>query len=279
MKKGLILTQQFTTPLFQFENLKLYTLYLEINEHYFCCWAKEKTDSEVHWLEYYTVADQEGSLLEKLQALYTTHRLLASIKWNSIRVSFDNQEFTHIPLALFQKEYATQYLQLAKGNALTVEQEVYVNHMTQQGVAIIFAENSHLYHWISEQYPFVNISFQHLSTIICDYLLLEKSTTIKAHLHVYSNHFFLVIAQHGELQFCNRFAYQTSEELVFFALYAINELGFAPEEVSFTLIENTINTQLDYQVLSDYIPVIQLQEAQDALKAPFFSNQFIPHYS
>lgn len=281
MKKEFILTQQFTSPLFRFDDLRRYTLYLEINEHYYCCWAKENKHSEIHWLEVFTRTEDENNLtfLENIQKIYTSHRLISSIKWKEVAIYFNNQHFTQLPLALFQKEYSIQYLQLAKGNLLDKEQEVYVDELEANPILTIFAENSSLYNWLTEQYPFLTIKIQHLSSILCDAVIADTEDSIKALLHIHADHCFLVIAHASQLLFCNRLLYQTSEELTFLVLHAINELAINPENIQFSVTGLVKEDSPSYQILCDYLPHIHIKTSEETQNSTFFCHQFIPHHS
>ncbi len=264
MKKRLVLTKQFTSPTFLYEELSRYTLHLEINDAYFYCWATENKEHNPLWLECYSLPTEskDDSILEGIKEVYKDHGLLNSIKWGHVCVRFNNQFFTQIPASLFQKEYSTYYIQLAKGNLLSNEQEVKYDSILTDKVITVYTHETATYNWLMEQYPFVVVSSEHQSSVLCEKTRQKNDSLTEANVYLYKDHFFVLIHQNEQLLFCNRFLYQTTEDIAFFLLYALNELAVVLSETTTTLWGEIDTKSPIVTLLSDYLPEIVLKDTR-----------------
>jgi hypothetical protein len=238
------------SPRFDTEKLNQYTLSCEISDDSFLYKVIEPLDNEVIVYEKYDFITQKESTstTNYLSSIYETHDFLKSLKWKSVEMVVDNQSFTLITLDLFKKEYATRYLQLAKGSQLTAEEEVHTFTHEDLGIVNVYSFDRELYNWLSDTYPLVEIHFKHKTSQLIDFgVFASKAQT--AFLHLGNQHFIVVITTNGTLKFCNRFAYKTSEDLVYYVLFVLNELEIELDAIILRLNGNISETSEDFKQL------------------------------
>ena len=247
------------SPRFDIEKLNQYTLSCEISESSFFCKIIEPLDNEVIVTEKYEFPLQKEtvSVTDCLSSIYETHDFLKSLKWKSIEIIIDNQSFTLIPLDLFNKEYTNRYLQLAKGQQLTDAEEVHTYTHEELGIVNVYSSDRDLYNWLSDTYPLVEMTFKHKTSQLIEIgVMTSKAQT--AFLHFGNQHFTMVVTANGTLKFCNRFAYKTSQDLVYYVLFAMNELEIEPDEVIIRLNGNIIEQSEDFELLNQYLPNVKI---------------------
>jgi len=247
------------SPRFDIEKLNQYTLSCEISDTSFFYKVIEPLDNEAIITEKYEFPSQKESIstTDYLSSIYETHDFLKSLKWKSVEIIIDNQSFTLIPLDLFKKEYTSRYLQLAKGSQLTEEEEVHTYTHEDLGIVNVYSSDRGLYNWLSDTYPLVEMNFKHKTSQLIEFgIFTSKAQT--AFLHFGNQHFTMVITANGNLKFCNRFAYITSQDLVYYVLFAMNELEIEPDEIILRLNGNIVETSEDFELLNQYLPNVKI---------------------
>lgn len=247
-------------PRFDIEKLNQYRLSCEVSESSFYCEVVDLTNNEeVIAIENYQFSATESdiSISHFLQAIYETHDFLKSLKWKSVEIIIDNQAFTLVPTDLFRKEYTIRYLQLAKGLLITDEEEVNAYTHEDLGIINVYSTDRELYNWFSEVYPLVDISYKHKTSKLIDFAVFSSKAQT-AFVHFGNQHFTLVITVNGTLKYCNRFLYKTPQDLVYYVLFAMNELEIEPDEIFFRLYGNIKEQSEDFNLLNQYLPNVKI---------------------
>ena len=247
------------SPRFDIEKLSQYTLSCEISESSFYCKIIEPLDNEIIVIEKYEFPTQKESVsvTDYLSSIYETHDFLKSLKWKSIEIIIDNQSFTLIPNDLFKKEYTNRYLQLAKGQQLTDFEEVHTYTHEDLEIVNVYSSNRDLYNWLSDTYPLMDMTFKHKTSQLIEFgIFTSKAQT--AFLYFGNHHFTLVVTANGTLKFCNRYTYKTSQDLVYYVLFAMNELGIEPDEIILRINGNITEQSEDFELLNQYLPNVKI---------------------
>lgn len=247
------------SPRFDIEKLSQYTLSCEISESSFYCKIIEPLDNEIIVIEKYEFPTQKESVsvTDYLSSIYETHDFLKSLKWKSIEIIIDNQSFTLIPNDLFKKEYTNRYLQLAKGQQLTDFEEVHTYTHEDLEIVNVYSSNRDLYNWLSDTYPLMDMTFKHKTSQLIEFgIYTSKAQT--AFLYFGNHHFTLVVTANGTLKFCNRYAYKTSQDLVYYVLFAMNELEIEPDEIILRINGNIAEQSEDFELLNQYLPNVKI---------------------
>jgi hypothetical protein len=247
------------SPRFDIEKLNQYILSCEISESSFSCKIIEPFDNEVIVTEKYEFPGSKEivSIPDYLSSIYETHDFLKSMKWKSIEIIIDNQSFTLIPLDLFKIEYTNRYLQLANGQQLTDFEEVHTYIHEDLGIVNVYSSDRDIYNWLSDTYPLVGMSFKHKTSQLIEFgVFTSKAQT--AFLHFVNQHFTIVITANGNLKLCNRFAYKTPQDLVYYVLFAMNELEIEPDEIILRVNGNITEQSEDFVLLNQYLPNVKI---------------------
>lgn len=247
------------SPRFDIEKLNQYTLSCEISESSFYCEIIEPLDNEVIVTEKYEFPIQKETVVitDYLSSIYETHDFLKSLKWKSIEIIIDNQSFTLIPNDLFKKEYTNRYLQLAKGQQLTDFEEVHTHIHEDLEIVNVYSSNRDLYNWLSGTYPLMDMTFKHKTSQLIEFgIFTSKAQT--AFLHFGNHHFTLVVTANGTLKFCNRYAYKTPQDLIYYVLFAMNELEIEPDEIILRVNGNITEQSEDFELLNQYLPNVKI---------------------
>lgn len=187
------------------------------------------------WLEDYAFSSllTERPLMEALPAIIQQHPVLSQSSWQQIRIAVNTTSFTLIPKPLFRKEYASSYLALMRGSALPTNEYAQAYEHTE-GFQSVFSIAYDLVDYFSATYPLQPLTFVHqTSTLIQATATITPSLTGLQHLFLYFEDEFvtLVFRAAGALQFCNRFGFKNAQDLTYYVLYVINELGLDPGAV------------------------------------------------
>ncbi len=247
------------SPRFDIEKLNQYILSCEISDSSFFCKVVEPLDNEAIITEKYKFPIQKEpiSTTGYLASIYEKHDFLKSLKWKSVEIIIDNQSFTLIPLDLFKKEYTPRYLQLAKGIQLTDEEEIHTYTHEDLGIVNVYCSDRELYNWLSDTYPLVEMNFKHKTSQLIEFgVVTSKAQT--AFLHFGNQYFTMVITANGTLKFCNRFAYKTSQDLVYYVLFTMNELEIEPDEIILRLNGDISESSTDFELLNQYLPNVKI---------------------
>ncbi len=259
-------TAKSASSKFDIEKLNQYTLSCEISESSFYCEVLESADNQLLASEKYDFPEvkESVSITQYLESIYETHDFLKSLKWKSIDIIIDNQSFTLIPVDLFKKEYTSLYWQLAKGTLITDDDEIHTNTHEDLGIVNIYSSTRDLYNWLLNTYPLVNITVKHKTSQLIDFAVFTSKAQT-AFIYFGNHHFTMVITANGILKFCNRFAYKTSQDLVYYVLFTMNELEIEPDEIFLKLYGNIKEQSEDFEVLAQYlnnVKILMLNQVQ-----------------
>jgi len=112
--------------------------------------------------------------------------------------------------------------------------------------------------------PYVNINnylverfgefnFQHSSGLLVNYLLQKEAleTDPKIYVYFHSQHFDIIITKGKQLQLCNTYFNQSNEDVLYYLLFAMEQLELSPETVEIKIL-NKCSEEL-YELLYTYI--------------------------
>lgn len=252
-------TTKSTSPRFDIEKLNQYTLSCEISESSFSCEVIDSVDNQSVTAEKYNfpAVTEYIVITQYLESIYETHDFLKSLKWKSIEIIIDNQSFTLVPVDLYKKEYSSLYWQLAKGKLVSDDEEIHTYKHESLGIVNIYGSNRQLYNWLSNTYPLMDITFKHKTSHLIDFAVFSSKAQT-ALIYFGNHHFTMVITANGILKFCNRFVYKTSQDLVYYILFTMNELEIEPDEIFLKLCGNINEQSEDFQVINQYLNNVKI---------------------
>ncbi|WP_460671814.1 DUF3822 family protein [Larkinella ripae] len=255
-----------------------YQLCLEMSHEHFRFCVIEPEQRQCFWLEDYTFPSllTESPLLPSLRSIYQNHPVLQSSYWKTIQVSVNSPAFTLIPSSLFRKEYAAQYLQLVRGNPLTLSEHALAYPHRKEEFHAVFSVDNALSDWLSATYPLQQLNVIHQASALIQATSLTDSvldSSQKLTLNFEDESVTVVFRKAGQFLFCNRFAYKNSTDLVYYILYVINELKTEPSEVQLVLFGEITPFAEIYSSLEKFLPHIRFGSVPPGLQlAPAFDD-------
>jgi hypothetical protein len=133
--------------------------------------------------------------------------------------------------------------------------------------------------------PYVNInnffidqygtfSSKHYTTVLVSKLLdLSKNVDErKMFVHMQTGHFEIVVVQNQNLLLFNSFEYKTPEDLIYYLLFAAEQLNLNPESFKLEFIGNITEDDDYFKIAYKYIRNVSLFDVTDLQKNNTFSK-------
>lgn len=214
------------------------------------------------WLDEYAqptlLTDQ--SLLTYLPALFGAHPLLSYDEFQQVRISVLSPAFTLIPSALYRKEYASSYLALMRGHQPPPNELAHA-YEHKEGFVSVFGIDRGVTEFMGEQYPMQPFTYVHQhTTLIQATRAISRQLTSEQNLFLYFEDEFVTVlfrANH-ELRYCNRFGYKNVQDLTYYVLYVLDELGVDPKAVHAFIYGEITPFAESYISLSRFVPTMSI---------------------
>lgn len=214
------------------------------------------------WLDEYAqpslLTDQ--SLQTYLPALFKEHPLLGYDTFQHVMVSVLSPAFTLIPSALYRKEYASSYLSLMRGHQPPPNELAHA-YEHKEGFVSVFGIDREVTEFLGEQYPMQPFTYVHQhTTLIQATRAVDRQLNSPANLFLYfEDEYVTVLFRHEhQLRFCNRFGYKNAQDLTYYVLYVLDELGVDPEGVEAFVYGESTPFAESYIALSRFVPALRI---------------------
>lgn len=171
-------------------------------------------------------ADQ--SIADQLDKIVADHEWLGA-GFKRVDASIVTERFTLVPAAFFDSTKISDYL---KFNHPVSEDDLIVNDVLRNAEARnVYAMDAKLEKSLKKISSSVRIR-HHFSPLIERTLSVNKNKAARRALaHVQNQRFDLVISEGGKLLLANSFTFQTSEDFIYYLLFACEQLKMNPEEL------------------------------------------------
>jgi len=233
-------------------------LAIELHPHFLRVAAVEAPSARLRLLEEFGLPHPAEEIsLHDLRDAMGGNDVLTRNFWHSVRILVNNQSFTFVPDALFRKEYAVRYLELARGASLTTEKVHYTRHPGWQAVTV-FSLPARLDDWLMSVYPFEKLLMFHQLDGLLALALGGRSSGAKLLLFLENGAVSLVHTDDGKLLYANRFAFRSSTDLAYYLLFALNELKLDPETLDVQAGGELGADDEFHQTLREHLPRVQL---------------------
>lgn len=176
--------------------------------------------------------------------------------------------FVLVPETLFEVQHLAAYL---PGIDLNGQKPVY-DKITRNGIVCIYTVEENWYQAFTQRYP--NVIVKHYASVLIDYTVRNGFVAQQpvATIDLEDGLFYLCMANKTDLLMCNRFAFKTPEDILYFLLYSLEQFNISPARcqlhISGMISENAGSVVL----LNEYFEQVVLEESA-AGKAGRFKNQ------
>lgn len=244
---------------FDIDAMNNYRLYILLGENSLQICVADSIQNRCLILEDYRFYSlpQTDALIASLNRIYDNSLFLKANFWQNITIIVKNNPFTLVPRELFQANQSEKYLQYIT----EVGQEMQILHAPQASAEAInvFVMESKLYEWFKQTYPNRTLNFLHPTTTFIEgikkQIPIVKRPRGEYQAHIYVNVSYLIITvwKDGNLEFCNTFRYQTSQDFAYFVLFVLDELRLNRETCKVRLYGSIQPISEVFRILNTYI--------------------------
>lgn len=113
----------------------------------------------------------------------------------------------------------------------------------------------------------------HLSSVLIESIYQNYRAELarpRVFIHVRETHFDLLIMDHATLYFCNTFVYHRPEDLLYFTIFTLEQLGFSQEQVEVVLMGKVARNTPLYNLIFKY-----LRRVEFARRSPGYEYSFV----
>ncbi|WP_298538971.1 DUF3822 family protein [uncultured Aquimarina sp.] len=204
--------------------------------------ALEKDDFGIHL--------SPEQVLEKIKYSFD-HNTNLRHNFDVVEVIYQNDLYTCVPKALFDSESLKDYL---KHNIKVLENDfIAYDELDQHEIVTVYIPYTNINNFFFE--TFGSFTYKHSATILIDKVLSkEKNTeTTRVFAHMNSKTFDLVITNKGKLLLSNSYIYETSEDFLYYVMFAAEQLRLNPEEFTLIFLGDISKNSSCYDIAHKYI--------------------------
>lgn len=201
----------------------------------------------------------EKSIAENLETLYNEHILIAAGFWKEIQVFMRNKQFALVPIPVFDRTLASQYVRL---NELVDSEndEFHYKLMDETGAAVAFGYPKEVKEWFREKYPKLSLYFNHQSVAYLKGIQEQIKTKAPASLYMSLNNNEVQIAGYNiqRLAIYNQFKFTDANQLIKLVLLTLQQ--FSAEGQSTPIVLHGVKEKVDLNLplLKKYFKHIEL---------------------
>ena len=186
-----------------------------------------------------------------LPVLAAQHDALGQRGWNAVRMAVTGRAFTLLPAALFRAGDEGTALRLHHTPAPTET----VRHTTHPGLELVnvFAAEAAVADWLAATHGATGRLLHHTSALLAG-LLHQRGAATARRLYLNPGTQELTIVVMGpHLEYCNVFACTTAEDVVYYTILVMQELGLDPDQDEVTVWGELTPDSAVFSLLRTYV--------------------------
>ncbi len=214
-------------------------------------------------------------LAELIDKIVADEELLQQ-QFKSCSVSIGNQLNTLTPEALYDEIQARDILAFNQA-ILQTENE------SHDKLKSIKAYNTYilpeeLNRCLSKHFP--NCNWIHDSTVLIESLMRQYKHEKKpcVYLSIQQNYFEMILTEGAKLKFYNSFDYKSAADLIYFILFASEQLSLNPNVVEYKILGEIEKESEIYKLLYKYIRNLSFLERNPSYEYSFVLDEISPHF-
>jgi len=184
-------------------------------------------------------------------ALATQHDFLGQRGWNVVRLAVTGRAFTLLPAPLFRPGDEAAALRLHHTPAPSET----VRHTTHPGLDLvnIFAVDLALATWLTATHGVTGRLLHHTSALLAG-LVQQRSAATPRRLYLNPGQQELTLVVLGQhLEYCNVFPCTTAEDVVYYTILVMQELGLDPDQDEVTVWGELTPDSAVFSLLRTYV--------------------------
>ena len=226
----------------------------------------------------YCIIDSGSNTLElfkhfnssDLISLLNSNEVLKST-FKSTSVSFVNFASTIIPERVFSKDNAKEILELNS----EIFDLILTDKLNSIDAYLVYSIPNEINEVVSTFFPNANKKAQ--QSVLIDSFSKEENYETNAYLNLTNNIVNITIFKRGKLLFNNSFEFKTKEDLLYFTLFAFEQLKIETEKVEVQLYGDITKGDEYFNLLYEYIRNISPGRTPNKIKIPSDFEGFEAH--
>jgi len=184
-------------------------------------------------------------------ALAAQHDFLNQRGWNAVRLAISGRAFTLLPAPLFRPGDEVAALRLHHTPTPTET----VRHTTHPGLELVnvFAADAALADWLTATHGATGRLLHHTSALLAG-IVSQRGATMPRRLYLNPGSQELTLVVLGQhLEYCNVFACSTAEDVVYYTILVMQELGLDPDQDEVTVWGELMPDSAVFSLLRTYV--------------------------
>ena len=186
-----------------------------------------------------------------LPALAAQHDVLGQRGWNAVRLAVTGRAFTLLPAPLFRAGDEAAALRLHHTPAATET----IRHTTHPGQELVnvFAADASLANWLAATHGATGRLLHHTSALLAG-LVHQRGAGAPRCLYLNPGQQELTLVVLGQhLEYCNVFSCSTAEDVVYYTILVMQELGLDPDRDDVTVWGELTPDSAVFSLLRTYV--------------------------
>lgn len=238
------------------ESKNNYHLSLQISIDGFCFALFHLQERKYIGIGEYVISNASNqTIAEFIDSIFADDKWLKGT-FKSVTASFNQYKNTLIPSALFEEGKLTEYLSLNTGSS-GIDQPKF-DRLLQSEIVNCYSFSESVVNVVLKYFPATQFFHQNSTLIESSLNRSIKSEYIQIQFNRKSID--LVAFKNNKLQLQNSFEYKTSEDVIYFLLYVMEQLGMGQETTEVYISGSIVKESNVYNLLYRYIKEIKLLE-------------------
>lgn len=223
----------------------------------------------------FTKVPTEIELPKAVAHYLSNEELVTDEHFKTVSATVINAYSTLIPQSLFEPEKAKEYLSF--NQPILASEPVFHEKLRNIDAQSVFTVSKELKEVLENKFP--QITIKHNSSVLIDALLNQyKNTSEKFVVNMEPTHFEVVLIRNNKLIYYNSFAHQTSEDFLYYLLFAAEQLQLNPEEVDLIFLGEVDKKSAIYDICYSYVRHVSFGSRPETYEYSFVMNELPKHY-
>ena len=215
-----------------------------------------------------------------LPALAAHHDLLRLPGWGRLRVALASRTFTLLPAPLFRPGDEALYLEPHAALAPTEEALAYPLPLAAPATDVVslFAADRGLAGWLAATYGPVARLLPHATSLLAGLLHQPGRASVGRQLYLsLADQQLTAVVLGSQLEFCNVFTVSTAEDVVYYTILVMQELGLNPDQDPVTMWGELTSDSATFTLLGTYVRQLRLGTRPFGVQYSYRFNELAAH--
>ncbi len=209
--------------------------------------------------------------VDKIAGIIESESLLQK-EFYSSSLTFSHFPSTLVPVAFYKEEKGREILAFNH----KVYEEILTDKLQQIEAVNIYSVPSELLNIIRNRFP--NTQIKANDSILIDQLLLQnESKNAKVIASIKNDILEVCVIDENKLAFHNCFATDTKEDLLYYLLFTMGQLGLSAEKMDLILLDDILKSDEKYHLLYEYVRDISFGNCPENLNYAKELDSVKPH--